>query len=204
METISQIINNSDSILDKQGKYIARNIYCAMPAIVESVNYSNQTLEAKPVTIMKYTDKDGVKHDLNMPLLVDVPFQCFKGGGYSITVPVKAGDECLIIFTDVDFSAWFQNGGFNHAEHSFIHSYTNAMALIGFSSEVNAIPNYNQNGIEIRNSDGSEKISVTSGNITIKSATITLDGTTTINGIEFLGHVHGNGNQGNNTTGVQQ
>lgn len=215
METISQMINNADATFAKMGEAISSKIYCALPAIIESVNYRNQTLEAKPVTIMKSTDVKGVQSDVDMPLLVDVPFQCYKGNGYSITVPVKAGDECLIIFTDVDFSAWFQNGGFNYAEHSFIHSYCNAMAIVGFSSEVNAIPNYNPNAIEIRNSDASEKISLSSGNITLKSATITLDGnvtttgtsnlqgTTTIQQKDFLAHVHGNGNNGANTTGVQ-
>lgn len=203
METIKEIINSSEDTFDKYSKAVSSKIYCALPAIIESVNYTNQTLEAKPVTIMKSNDIHGVQSDVSMPLLVDVPFQCYKGNNYSVTVPVHAGDECLIIFTDVDFSAWFQNGGFNYAEHGFIHSYSNAMAIVGFSSEVNAIPNYNPNAIEIRNSDGSEKISLSSGNITLKSATITLDGETTIQGRKFLEHIHGNGNQGANTTGVQ-
>lgn len=203
METITQQLNNCDSTFDNRDNKLSQKIYCALPAIIQSVNYENQTLEAKPVTIMKYSDIDGKQHDFPMPLVVDVPFQCYKGGDFVITVPVQAGDECLLIFTDVDFSAWFQNGGFNYAEHSFIHSYSNAMAIVGFSSEVNAIPNYSSTSVEIRTKDSSTKISLSSDNITLKSDTITLDGTTTIQGKKFLEHVHGNGNQGRNTTGVQ-
>lgn len=214
MNTFSQIIGNKERSYNQFADDITGKLYCALPAIVESVNYENQTIEASPVTIMKRTDDAGMVTDFKLPMLVDVPFQCYKGGGYSITVPVKQGDECLIIFTDVDFSAWFQNGGFNYAEHSFQHSYTNAIAIIGISSEVNAIPNYNPNAIEVRNADASEKISLSEGNITLKSATITLDGnvtttgtsnlqgTTTIQGKQFLSHVHSNGNQGSNTGGV--
>lgn len=208
MNSLSQIIGDSERSNNLFADDITSKLYCALPAIVESVNFENQTLEASPVTIMKRTNDSGVVTDFKLPLLVDVPFQCYKGGDYSITVPVKQGDECLIIFTDVDFSAWFQNGGFNYAEHSFQHAYSNAMALVGFSSEVKAVKNYNPNAIEIRNADASEKISLSAGNITLKSATITLDGevtttgTTTIQGKEFLSHVHSNGNQGANTGGV--
>lgn len=208
MNSLSQIIGDTERSNNLFADDISSKLYCALPAIVESVNFENQTLEASPVTIMKRTNDAGMVTDFKLPLLVDVPFQCYKGGDYSITVPVKQGDECLIIFTDVDFSAWFQNGGFNYAEHSFQHAYSNAMALVGFSSEVKAIKNYNPNAIEIRNADASEKISLSAGNITLKSATITLDGevtttgTTTIQGKEFLSHVHSNGNQGANTGGV--
>lgn len=208
MNTLSQILGDQERSYNQFADDIISKLYCALPAIVESVNFENQTLEASPVTIMKRTNDAGMVTDFKLPLLVDVPFQCYKGGDYSITVPVKQGDECLIIFTDVDFSAWFQNGGFNYAEHSFQHAYSNAMAIIGFSSEVKAVKNYNPNAIEIRNADASEKISLSAGNITLKSATITLDGkvtttgTTTIQGKEFLSHVHSNGNQGANTGGV--
>lgn len=202
MNTLSQIIGDPERSNNLFAEDIASKLYCALPAIIESVNFENQTLEASPVTIMKRTNDAGQVSDFKLPLLVDVPFQCYKGGGYSITVPIKAGDECLIIFTDVDFSAWFQNGGFNYAEHSFKHAYSNAMAIIGFSSEIKAISNYNPEAIEIRNIDGSEKISLSEGNITLKSATITLDGETTIQGKQFLPHVHSNGNQGANTGGV--
>lgn len=215
METLTDMAGDKNRSYDVFSKDIMSKIYCALPAIVDTVNFENQTITAKPVTIMKYTNDNGVVSDFQMPLLQDVPFQCYKGGEYSITVPVKEGDECLIIFTDVDFSAWFQNGGFQYAEHSFIHSYSNAMAIIGFSSEIKAIANYNPNAVEVRNSDGSEKISLSTGNITLKSATITLDGnvtttgtsnlqgTTTIQGKDFMGHIHSNGNQGANTGGVQ-
>lgn len=208
MNSLSQIIGDTERSNNLFADDITSKLYCALPAIVENINFENQTLEASPVTIMKRTNDAGMVTDFKLPLLVDVPFQCYKGGDYSITVPVKQGDECLIIFTDVDFSAWFQNGGFNYAEHSFQHAYSNAMAIVGFSSEVKAVKNYNPNAIEIRNADASEKISLSAGNITLKSATITLDGevtttgTTTIQGKEFLSHVHSNGNQGANTGGV--
>ena len=214
MNTLTQITGEQKSSFDKLSDNIISKMYCSLPAIISSVNYENQTLEANPVTIMRKVDDSGKVTDFKLPMLIDVPFQCYKGGNYSITVPIKEGDECLIVFTDVDFSAWWQNGGFNFAEHGFRHAYSNAMAIVGFSSEINAIPEYNPNAVEIRNFDGTQKISVSPEGINIKSAKITLDGnvtitgtsdlkgTTTIQGKEFLSHAHSNGNQGANTGGV--
>lgn len=212
MQTITEIAGDLRRNYSQFGDYISSNIYCALPAIVDTVDYTNQTLTAKPVTKMRFTDNKGAVSDFDMPLIVDVPFQCYRGGGFAITVPVQKGDEVLIIFTDVDFSAWFQNGGFQYAEHSFTHYYSNAIAVVGISSEVRALSNYNSTAVEVRNLEGTEKISLSTGNITLKSATITLDGnvnvtgtteltgTTTIEGREFLQHIHTSGTP--NTGGV--
>ncbi len=218
MQTITQLAGDTYRTFDKYGKNLSSKMYCAMPAIVDSVDYTNQTLTAKPVTIMKFTNNQGVVTDFQLPLIVDVPFQCYRGGGFAITVPVKKDDEVLIIFTDVDFSAWWQNGGFQYAEHSFMHYYSNAIAIVGLSSEVRALPNYNSSAVEVRDLAGTEKISLTTGNITLKSATITLDGNvnitgntsvagtteltgqTTIEGRVFMEHKHVSGSP--NTGGV--
>ena len=214
MNTLTQITGEQKSSFDKLSDNIISKMYCSLPAIISSVNYENQTLEANPVTIMRKVDDSGKVTDFKLPMLIDVPFQCYKGGNYSITVPVKVGDECLIVFTDVDFSAWWQNGGFNFAEHGCRHAYSNAMAIVGFSSEINSIQNYNPNAVEIRNADGTQKITLSEGNITLKSATITLDGNVTTTGTsnllgattiqekDFLSHAHSNGNQGKDTGGV--
>lgn len=214
METLTDITGSQEKVDYHVAKNIMSQMKCAMPAIIESIDFTNQTLTAKPVTKMKKVSNHGVVSDFDMPLIVDVPFQCYKGGNYYITVPIAVGDECLIIFTDVDFSAWWQNGGFQYAEHRFLHSYSNAIAIIGLNSEVNSIPNYSSTAVEIRNLDRSQYISMSTGNITLKSGTITLDGnvittgtsnlqgTTTIQNRVFLEHTHGNGNQGDDTTGV--
>ncbi len=214
METLTDIAGDSERINYVYSQDIMSQMKCAMPAIIETINFTNQTLTAKPVTKMKTTNTSGVVSDFEMPVLIDVPFQCYKGGNYYITVPIKEGDECLIIFTDFDFSAWWQNGGFQYAEHSLQHAYSNAIAIIGLNSEINSIPQYSSTAIEIRNFDGTQKFSMTDGNITLKSDTITLDGnvtttgtsnlqgTTTIENKVFLQHLHSNGNQGANTGGV--
>lgn len=211
MQTVTELAGDLRRNYSQFGKSICSNMYCALIGIVDTVDYTNQTLTAKPATKMKFVNNEGVVQDFDMPLLVDVPFQCYRGGDFAITVPVRQGDEVLIVFTDVDFSAWWQNGGFQYAEHSFRHYYSNAIAIVGVTSTVRALPNYNSTAVEVRNLLGTEKISLTSGNITLKSATITLDGnvavtgttnlagTTTIQSVEFLTHTHTGGTISGNT-----
>ena len=215
-ETISMILSDSQTSDDKLIKRAENQINCACVGIITDVNFEEQTVEVQPVIKRTVLNKDLTYREENMPIIPDIPFCCYKGGGYSITVPVAIGDECLLVFADNDFSAWQQSGGIQNQQTKMgRHTLGNAIAIVGLSSNPNAIPNYNPNGIEIRNSDASEKILITSGNITLKSATITLDGnvtttgtsnlqgTTTIQEKDFLSHVHSNGNQGANTGGVQ-
>lgn len=214
MNTISMLLSDNQTANDKLIKRVLNQLHSACIGIVTAVNLDEQTLEAIPATKIKVLNKNFEESDENLPLIVDIPFVFPKSGGYSITMPIKEGDECLLIFTDADFSAWWQNGGVQSPQTAFKHHLSNAVAIVGISSLKTAVSNYNPNAIEIRNADASEKISLSAGNITLKSATITLDGnvtttgtsnlqrTTTIQGKEFLAHAHSNGNEGANTGGV--
>lgn len=202
-ETLSMILSDRMTADDKFMKRIANQFCCACVGIVDSVNFEEQTVDVQPAVNRAILNKDLTVRNINMPLIPDVPFQCYKGGGYSITVPVQKGDEVLLVFTDTDYSAWFQSGGLQDVQSTFKHALSNAIAIVGISSLPNAIKNYNSTAVEIRNADGSEKISLSQGNITLKADTITIDGTTTIQGKDFLTHTHSNGNQGKPTGGVQ-
>ena len=215
MNTLSMLLSDSQTANDKLIKRILNQLHCACVGIVTSVNFDEQTLEAIPATKIKVINKDFEESEVNLPLIVDIPFMFPKSGKYSITMPIEIGDECLLIFTDTDFSAWWQSGEIQSPQTAFKHHLSNAIAIVGISSLKTAVNNYNPNAIEIRNADASEKISLSAGNITLKSATITLDGNITVTGTsnlqgsttiqdkEFLSHIHSNGNQGANTGGVQ-
>lgn len=221
MNTLSVQIADNDVKNDAVMKRVMSNMFCACFAIVQSVNYENQTLEAIPTIRRKCKNKDGTVTNIDLDPLLDVPFQCPSGGGFVATFPVKPNDEVLIVFTDVDYSAWWQNGGIQNTEHQFKHNMCNAVALIGYRSEPNSIPNYNANGVELRNNDGTEFISMQSGLIALKTDTINLTAnsiningatvvtgtlnttdTTTIQGKEFLPHTHTTTTEGSPTSGV--
>jgi hypothetical protein len=52
-----------------------------------------------------------VQGNVDPGIIADVPVAFYRGGGYSVTIPMQQGDECLLIFADGCIDAWFQSGG---------------------------------------------------------------------------------------------
>lgn len=48
---------------------------------------------------------------MDLPILPDVPVVFPGGGGFALTFPVAAGDECLVVFASRCIDAWWQSGG---------------------------------------------------------------------------------------------
>jgi hypothetical protein len=46
----------------------------------------------------------------DVPPIIMVPVVIPRGGGYSITIPIKTGDEGLLVFCDTCFDFWWTNG----------------------------------------------------------------------------------------------
>lgn len=220
MNSLSVQIANKDIETDMLINRVMSNMNCACFAIVTAVNYQNQTIDCKATIRKKRLKRDGTETDDEIAQFLDVPFQCPSGGNYVCTFPVSVNDEVLIVFTDLDYSAWFQNGGIQNIEHRFKHATCNAVAIIGYRSTPSAIPNYSQTAVQLRTKDGTQSISLSNGQIDITSATINLNGnvningntavtgtfstsdTTTLQGKDFLSHTHTSGAQGQPTGGV--
>jgi len=86
-------------------------MWTAMPGIVQAVNNTQMTVQVQPAIQGVYTNAEGDESYINLPLLVDVPI-CFpSAGGFTISFPMKKGDEVLIILASRCIDAWWQNGG---------------------------------------------------------------------------------------------
>lgn len=67
----------------------------------------------------------------NYPLLVDCPIFTNQGGGGYLTLPVQAGDFCILLFSDRNIDAWFKIGGDAVPYDGRCHSLSDGMALVG-------------------------------------------------------------------------
>lgn len=90
---------------------IRSKVWTAMPAIVQSVNYSEFTITAQPAIQGITTDKDNNEIFVDLPLLIHVPILFPQAGGWNLTFPIKPDDECLIVFACRCIDAWWQSGG---------------------------------------------------------------------------------------------
>jgi len=185
------------------------NIWTAIPAIINTVDYVNQTLTAQPAIQASMTDKNQKQTNVNLPLLVDVPFQIYGGTGFVFTMPKLEGSECLIVFSSRCIDGWWQSGGVQPQAEVRNHDLSDGMAIIGFRSQPHKISNYNTTAPELRTIDGATKITLNNGNVTITgnvivNGTITATGDITAGSISLKNHKHSGVTTGSGITGVPQ
>lgn len=151
-------------------------IWTALPGIVQSFDATALTVSVQPAIQGRVSDKTGTASNVNLPLLVDVPVVFPHGGGFSLTFPVKAGDECLVVFTSRCMDGWWQDGGVQPQLDRRMHDLSDGMAILGPWSQKRKIGGINGGATELRSDDAATVVSVSAGHITLKAAGITLDG----------------------------
>ena len=127
--------------------------FVSYPALVESFNPVDQRITAQ-VAIMQIIN--GV--DTPLAILVDIPIVLPTVQGFHITMPVKMGDEVLLVFADRCYDSWFNTGKVSVQTEHRVHSPSDGFAMIGINSEPNVITDYATDAVEIRNTEGDQKI----------------------------------------------
>lgn len=188
-----------------------RTLRVAVPGVVTEVNYSAQTVSVQP-TIREKIEMDGTYQWVELPILINVPFFVYSGGGYCITLPVSPGDECLVIFADSCIDAWWQSGGVQNQVERRRHDLSDGMAIVGFRSQVHTVPGYSGDSVQVRTEDGGTFIDLKPGQVTINadvqingnvttSANCTIADTLRVAGINMNTHVHDGVKTGGGSTG---
>jgi hypothetical protein len=116
------------------------------------------------------------------PVIIECPVH-FPGGQFSVEYELAQGDEGLIVFSQRCIDSWIDTGGVAENPILRLHDINDAMFIPGVRSEKNAMSNFQNNGIRLRNADGTQFIWLKNdgtGEITLSSLTINAD--TTING----------------------
>lgn len=109
---------------------------------------------------------------VDYPQLFDCPVVSMQGGGGALTFPVIPGDECLILFSDSNIDAWYQNGSAQSALplDGRRHDLSDGIAIVGLNSQANAIsPAVTASEVALTYSGA--KIGEKSGKINISNAT---------------------------------
>ncbi|HBT1581827.1 translation initiation factor IF-2 [Klebsiella pneumoniae] len=172
----------------------------AMPGIIQSFDPDAVTAVVQPAIKGAEQDESGAEVSVNLPLLVDVPVLFPRGGGCTLTFPVKAGDECLVIFADRCIDFWWQSGGIQEPVDERMHDLSDAFCIVGPQSQAKKIGGISTTAAQLRTDDGSAFIEVAAGHdVTVKTPgklTASADGGTEITSPEIIlnGNVTINGN----------
>ena len=153
MLTINERLGDPTEQLRLLTLMIALDIRVAMPGIIESYDPDPQTATIQPA-IRENVNINGNQEWTDIPLLVDVPILFPRAGGYSITFPVAKGDECLVIFADCCYDAFWQSGGVQNQVDRRRHDLSDGLAIITKISQPNRLTGVSTNSLQIRNDAG--------------------------------------------------
>lgn len=161
---ISEWIGNEEEALKVMTENYIQNARVAIPAIIVQFDPQKQTASVQPAI------KDTLQgQSVALPELSDVPVQFPRAGGYSLTFPVKAGDECLLVFSDMCIDGWWQSGGVQNQAEKRRHDLSDACAILGITSVPKALKNVCMEGVQIRNDSGTDYIQISEQGILLKS-----------------------------------
>ncbi|MCC2903929.1 phage baseplate protein [Klebsiella pneumoniae] len=178
-------------VLASERKTLNEQLRVALPGIIQSFDPDAATAVVQPAIRYIERDNDGNKSTKDYPLLVDVPVVFPRGGGCTLTFPVKEGDECLVIFADRCIDFWWQSGGVQEPVDGRMHDLSDAFCIVGPQSQAKKISGISTTAAQLRTDDGSAFIELaaggditatTAGNATINAPEIILNGNVTING----------------------
>ncbi|AVG77942.1 Gp138 family membrane-puncturing spike protein [Pantoea ananatis] len=189
----------------------------SMPGIIESFDPITCTCSVQPALKGQVADALGNFKSAPLPVLVDVPVIFPRGGGCTITFPVKTGDECLVVFSDRCIDFWWQNGGVQEPVDQRQHDLSDAFAFVGPQSQAQKISGISTTSVQVRTDDGSSFIELMQGgNVNITTPLLTVNGNVQVNGtvtstgdqvakgISQTGHVHSGVQSGSSQTGGPQ
>ena len=173
-----------------------KDLHVCLPGIIQSFDPTAQTVTVQPAVKMKTVREEGGESSVqyvNMPPIINVPvvIPYAQGAGLLLTLPIRAGDECMLVFADRAIDNVAEFGGVQPPPIVPVegtttpraHHLTDGICIPGFIARPKAVPDYNTENIELRDRDRKTYISLGPSGITITDGTATWtmsDGVVTI------------------------
>ena len=166
-------------VLNLLKKDIMMSLNCHAIGTIQSVDLVNQKCNVQiaylrtimqPATGVEGSDVSNTyaPKTIAYPVLSDCPFVSIQGGSFSLTVPVKIGDTCLVLFNDRDMDSWYHANQILPVATQRFHSMTDAIVLVGLRSSQNPIPNYSTDHMLMAN--GETVLGISASKILAKNA----------------------------------
>lgn len=135
-------------------------VWTALPGIVQAFDAARVTAEVQIAILGEIQRPDGTVERVPLPLLVDCPVVFPRGGGCTLTFPVRAGDECLVVFASRCIDAWWQQGGIQPAMEPRMHDLSDGFVLVGPQSQPAKIGAISTSAVQLRSDDGAALIEI--------------------------------------------
>lgn len=118
-------MTKAESITALENK-ITKNLRVALPGIIQKYDFKKQQADIK-INLLEVFGEQTIKY----PIITNVPVLVNRSGGATISLPIKKGDSCLIVFFDRDVTAWLKGGNDLKPKTARQHHITDAVAIMG-------------------------------------------------------------------------
>jgi hypothetical protein len=151
----------------------AADLRVAIPGIIQSFDPVRQlavvqvALRENVRTVVNTTTGQSSYKDVAIQPLKDVLVVIPRGGGYSFTLPLRAGDECLLVFGDMARDLWWVRGGVQNQFEKRRHDISDAFCIPGPWSNPRALANWSTTSAQLRSDDGTVVIDVAETGVTV-------------------------------------
>lgn len=164
-------------LLDLFKKQIFLDMNCHHIGKVSKFYPATQTIDAsinyKKVFNIRQADGTYTYELKDYPPLVDVPVVILGGGSFNLSFPITAGDDCVLLFNDRAIDNWYASGQVVGVPSTRLHSFSDAIALVGLKAAVNAIASYDETRAKLFN--GQTMVGVSDSKVKIANAATTLN-----------------------------
>lgn len=151
---------------------IGSELRVAAPGIIRAYNAGTNTATVQLAIREKVSQMDGTTQDTDLPLLLDCPVMMPRGGGYALTFPVGAGDECLVVFADACIDSWWQSGGVQNQLEKRRHDLSDGIVIPGLWSQPRNIAV--GDGIALTATGGGASVALTASRVTLTIGGVSL------------------------------
>lgn len=180
--------------------------------LVEDMNTTAQTVTVQ-ISIQERVRQQTGTQWWDVPPIGNVPVVMPRGGGYATTLPLKEGDEGLLVFCDTCFDNWWLNGQTNspsvanwkqlgrssaapsgtQQQYEVRRHYIHDCGFIpGMWSQKSTLTAYDSDNMQIRSDDATQLIELSTLGTTIATPQLTI--TSSSGPVTQNGEVDVNGN----------
>jgi hypothetical protein len=126
-ESVMSENTSLSDVLEALMNKINTELNVSIPGVIEKYDFKTQKANVR-INIKPYQ-----KVDTDFPIVPNVPVVFPRSGGASLTMPVKKGDGCLLVFSDLDVKSWLLGADNVKPQTSRRHHLTDAIAIIGLN-----------------------------------------------------------------------
>lgn len=148
------------------------SVWTSIPCVVASdLVPGKRTITCQPVIQSRVLRKDGTFTWVQLPVLLDVLVHFPEGGGVTMTFPVKAGDECLVVLAARCLDDWWEKGGIQQQPDLRMHDLSDGIAFVGISSVPRVIADISTSRAQFRSNDGQAFVEIDPSSHLIRAKT---------------------------------